>query len=76
MNKDLEAFITHGGFDLVTPYFASVVVKRQMSLGPGITPNLSLKLYKSGHMFYTHAAGHEMFFEGARRFFQQAVPQN
>ena len=76
MNKDLKAFITHGVFDLVTPYFGSVVVTRQMSLDPAIAPNLSLKVYEGGHMFYTHAASREMFFEDARRLFKSAVPQN
>jgi carboxypeptidase C (cathepsin A) len=49
INKDLKAFIAHGVFDLVTPYFGSVVVIRQMSLDPAITPNLLLKVYEGGH---------------------------
>jgi len=72
-NKHLKAFIAHGVFDLVTPYFGSVVVTRQMSLDPAITPNLILKIYEGGHMFYTHATSREIFFEDARQFFQQAL---
>jgi hypothetical protein len=34
VNKGLKAFIAHGIFDLVTPYFGSVILKRQMSLKP------------------------------------------
>ena len=49
INKDLKAFIAHGVFDLVTPYFGTVVVIRQMSLDPAITPNLLLKVYEGGH---------------------------
>ncbi|MGD8449224.1 MAG: hypothetical protein PVF36_08315 [Desulfobacterales bacterium] len=75
MNKDLKAFIAHGVFDLVTPYFGSVIVTRQMSLDPAITGNLTLKVYEGGHMFYTHAQSREAFFKDARRFFQQAVTQ-
>jgi len=75
MNKDLKAFIAHGVFDLVTPYFGSVVVTRQMSLDPCISANLTLKVYEGGHMFYTHGPSREAFFEDARRFFQQAATQ-
>jgi carboxypeptidase C (cathepsin A) len=73
LNEDLKAFIAHGVFDLVTPYFGSLVVTRQMSLDPAIAPNLLFKVYQGGHMFYTHAASREMFFEDARQFFQSAA---
>lgn len=76
INKDLKAFIAHGVFDLVTPYFGSVVVTRQMSLDPAIAPNLILKVYEGGHMFYTHAASREIFFEDGRQFFQKAISHN
>jgi carboxypeptidase C (cathepsin A) len=75
MNKDLKAFIAHGVFDLITPYFGSVIITGQMSMDPAIASNLTLKVYEGGHMFYTHAPSREMFFEDARRFFQQAVDQ-
>jgi len=76
MNKDLKAFIAHGVFDLVTPYFSSVVVTSQMSLDPAIAANLTMKVYEGGHMFYIHGPSREVFFEDAKRFFQQAVTQN
>jgi carboxypeptidase C (cathepsin A) len=76
MNKDLKAFIAHGVFDLVTPYFGSVIVTRQMSLDPAIAPNLMLKVYEGGHMFYTHTSSREMFFEDAKRFFESIVPHH
>jgi carboxypeptidase C (cathepsin A) len=76
INKDLQAFIAHGVFDLVTPYFGSVVVIRQMSLDPAIAPNLLLKVYEGGHMFYTHAGSCEMFFEDTKQFFHQVISHN
>jgi carboxypeptidase C (cathepsin A) len=75
MNKNLKAFIARGVFDLVTPYFGSVVVTRQMSLDPCIGENLTLKVYEGEHMFYTHGTSRKAFFEDARRFFQQAATQ-
>ncbi len=74
INKDLKAFIVHGVFDFVTPYFGSVVITRQMALDPVIASNLKLKVYEGGHMFYTDAASRKAFFEDARRFFKSAVP--
>ena len=73
MNKNLKAFIAHGVFDHVTPYFGSVVVTRQMLLDPCIGENLTLKVYEGGHMFYTHGPSRKAFFENAGRFFQQAA---
>ena len=69
MNKDLKVFIAHGVFDLVTPYFGSVLITRQMSLDPAIASNLKLKVYEGGHMFYTHRQGRLDFFEDAKEFF-------
>ena len=73
INKDLKAFIAHGVFDLVTPYFGSLVVTRQMSLDPTIAPHLILKVYEGGHMFYTNVTSRRMFFNDARDFFNHAV---
>lgn len=76
INKDLKTFIAHGVFDLVTPYFGSVVVTKQMSLDPSIAPNLTLKVYEGGHMFYTHTVSRDIFYEDGRQFFHQAIPHN
>ena len=76
INKHLEAFIAHGVFDLVTPYFGSVVVTRQMWLDPAIAHNLTIKVYEGGHMFYTNDTSRERFFEDAKQFFYQAISHN
>jgi carboxypeptidase C (cathepsin A) len=54
-NEDLRVLLVHGVYDLVTPYFSSVVITRQMSLDPAIAANLTLSVYEGGHMFYTRA---------------------
>jgi len=69
LNENLRVLIAHGVFDLVTPYFGSVVVFRQMALDPSVASNFSLKVYEGGHMFYTHQRARFEFFEDARAFF-------
>lgn len=69
VNEELRVRITHGIFDLITPYFGSVIVGRQMSLDPAIASNLSLKNYYGGHMFYTNDDARIRFFEDSRQFF-------
>ena len=72
INKDLKVLMAHGVFDLVTPYFGSEIVARQMSLDPAVSANLTLKVYEGGHMFYTHTAARLHFFEDAGSFFRSA----
>lgn len=72
LNQYLKVFIAHGVYDLVTPYFGSVVITRQMSLDPAVSANLRLRVYEGGHMFYTHRQGRLDFFEDARTFFKNA----
>jgi len=74
VNENLKVLIAHGVFDLVTPYFGSVVIVRQMGLDPAIGPNLNLRIYPGGHMFYTHQKARAAFFEDVRQFFTAALP--
>ena len=69
VNKDLKVLIAHGFYDLVTPYFGSVIVTRQMQLNQAIAANLSLEVYEGGHMFYTNDVSRKRFFEDAERFY-------
>ena len=69
VNEELRVFIAHGIFDLITPYFGSVIVSRQMSLDPAVASNLSLKNYYGGHMFYTNEGARILFFEDMKQFF-------
>ena len=54
INPDLQVVITHGLFDLITPYFASHYLVDTMGLTPELRGNLQLLDYYGGHMFYTH----------------------
>ncbi len=72
-NKGLKVLIAHGVFDLVTPYFGSVIAARQMELAPAVAPNLSLKVYNGGHMFYTNTEARQRFFADAEEFYSPAA---
>ena len=69
VNNKLRVLVTHGVFDLVTPYFGSFIVSKQMSLDPAIASNLTLKVYEGGHMFYTNEEARLRFFEDTRQFY-------
>jgi len=73
VNKELKVLIAHGIYDLITPYFGSVIVIRQMALNPAVAANLSLKIYKGGHTFYTNAEARNLFFKDAEQFFKFAL---
>jgi carboxypeptidase C (cathepsin A) len=70
MFEEMKVLIAHGVFDLVTPYFGSVVIIRQMSLDSRIASNIILKVYDGGHMFYTHSKGRMDFFKDAEEFYE------
>ena len=49
--RSSRVLVAHGATDLVTPYFASELILRQLpAFGPG--ERLRLAVYRGGHMFY------------------------
>jgi carboxypeptidase C (cathepsin A) len=52
LNPHLHAFITHGRYDLVTPYFASDRLRNLMRLDPAMADRLTVRHFGGGHMFY------------------------
>jgi len=73
MNPQMKVLVVHGVFDLITPYFGSMLVIGQMGLDPSIAPNVTMDVYDGGHMFYTHPAASKKFFERAKAFFENAT---
>jgi len=66
MSPDMKVFITHGWFDMVTPYFSSKRLIEQMKLVPSQRAKLSFKSFHGGHMFYTWDASRKAFRDWAR----------
>ena len=73
MNPKLQVLVTHGVYDLITPYFGSVLVIGQMALDSSLAANVTVDVYDGGHMFYTHPVAHAKFFDRAKAFFEKAT---
>lgn len=73
LNPYMQVYITHGTFDLVTPYFASNHLANQMKLHPEISRNLTLKHYQGGHMFYTWTESRQQWFAQMQAFYHSAI---
>ena len=67
-----RVLIVHGAYDLVTPYFTSVYVARQMRLDPAVQGAVRVEVYEGGHMFYTHGAPRARLQGDARMLFEAA----
>jgi carboxypeptidase C (cathepsin A) len=65
LNPHMRAFITHGRFDLVTPYYASDRLRNLMRLDPAMAARLTVRHFGGGHMFYA--------WETSRREFAAAI---
>jgi carboxypeptidase C (cathepsin A) len=72
INPDMKTLVLHGVFDLVTPYYASEIVIKQMALDSRIRNNIQLKTYHGGHMPYLHQDTLEAIFEDIVRFYELA----
>jgi carboxypeptidase C (cathepsin A) len=65
LNPHMKAFITHGRYDLVTPYYASDRLRNLMRLDPEMARRLTVHHFPGGHMFYA--------WEASRREFSAAI---
>ena len=52
LNPHLRAFIAHGRYDLVTPYYASDRLRNLMRLDADMAGRLTVRHFSGGHMFY------------------------
>jgi carboxypeptidase C (cathepsin A) len=52
LNPHMKAFISHGRYDLVTPYYASDRLRNLMRLDPETASRLTVRHFGGGHMFY------------------------
>jgi carboxypeptidase C (cathepsin A) len=65
LNPHMKAFISHGRYDLVTPYHASDRLRNLMRLDPAMASRLTVRHFAGGHMFYA--------WEDSRRAFTAAI---
>jgi carboxypeptidase C (cathepsin A) len=52
LNPHMNLFITHGLYDLVTPYFSSDRIIEHMKLAEVQKARLTVRHFRGGHMFY------------------------
>jgi carboxypeptidase C (cathepsin A) len=65
LNPHLRAFLTHGRYDMATPYFASDRLRNLMRFDPDTAARLTVRHFEGGHMFYAR--------EESRRGFTAAI---
>jgi carboxypeptidase C (cathepsin A) len=73
LNPHLKAFVTHGQYDLVTPYFASDRLRNLMRLDPQMADRLTVQHYGGGHMFYAWEESRKAFTGAIAAFVAGAV---
>ena len=70
MNPDMKVLIAHGCYDMVTPYFTSERLVRQLRLLPQQREQLSIRHFGGGHMFYTWDDSRRAFRDWVREFYR------
>jgi carboxypeptidase C (cathepsin A) len=73
LNQYMKVFISHGRFDLITPYFSSRRLINLMRLAPEQRENLVCEEFDGGHMFYSWDDSRAAFHASAQRFYASAV---
>ena len=73
LNPHMRAFITHGQYDLVTPYFASDRLRNLMRLDPQMAGRLTVQHWGGGHMFYAWESSRHAFTTAIAAFVADAI---
>jgi carboxypeptidase C (cathepsin A) len=73
LNPHLKAFIAHGQFDLVTPYYASDRLRNLMRLDPTVAGRVTVRHFGGGHMFYAWEESRRAFAAAIGEFFADAT---
>jgi carboxypeptidase C (cathepsin A) len=61
LNPHMRAFLTHGRYDMATPYYASDRLRNLMRLDPDTAGRLTVRHFEGGHMFYAREASRHAF---------------
>lgn len=73
LNPHMKAFITHGRYDLVTPYHSSDRLRNLMRLDPDTAGRLTVRHFGGGHMFYAWETSRKDFTEAIAGFVADAT---
>jgi carboxypeptidase C (cathepsin A) len=73
MNPHMKAFLTHGWYDLMTPYYTSNRLRNLMRLDPSVAGRLTVRHFGGGHMFYTWQQSRQAFTTAVAKFMADAM---
>jgi carboxypeptidase C (cathepsin A) len=73
LNPHMRAFVAHGRYDLVTPYFATDRLRNLMRLEPDIARRLTVQHFDGGHMFYAWEESRQTLAAAIAAFTTEAV---
>lgn len=73
MNPHMRAFITHGWYDLMTPYYATDRLRNLMRLDPSVAERLTVRHFDGGHMFYAWQESRQAFTAAIAEFMTDAT---
>ena len=70
LDPHVRVFLTHGRYDLVTPYYASDRLRNLMRLDPETAGRVTVRHFDGGHMFYTWDSSRRAFRDEVAAFYQ------
>jgi carboxypeptidase C (cathepsin A) len=73
MNPHVKAFITHGWYDLMTPYYSSDRMRNLMRLDPSVAGRVTVRHFGGGHMFYQWEESRKEFTAAVAAFMAEAM---
>ncbi|KPK53499.1 MAG: hypothetical protein AMJ59_25775 [Gammaproteobacteria bacterium SG8_31] len=73
LNPHMKVYVTHGLYDMVTPYFSSDRLIDHMKLTDAQKQNLTVEHYKGGHMFYAWETSRVAFTKSIRSFYDSSL---
>ncbi len=73
LNPHMKAFITHGQYDLVTPYYTTDRLRNLMRLDPQMAGRLTVQHFGGGHMFYAWEESRHAFTSAIAAFVADAT---
>jgi carboxypeptidase C (cathepsin A) len=73
LNPHMKAFLTHGRYDMATPYYASDRLRNLMRLDPDTAGRLTVRHFEGGHMFYAWEESRHAFTAAIEEFVADAL---
>ncbi len=73
LNPHMRAFLSHGRYDMATPYYASNRLRNLMRFDPDTAGRLTVRHFEGGHMFYAWEASRHAFTAAIAEFFAGAL---